>query len=168
MFGGFAGAVLKKIESARPANEIKMFKKSIDDFEKEESARLKSDTFGGISPEETWRMFMAALQSESTEQAMKYFWGTSLKEINSNPEFFAGQLKNFQMPANAKIYPQTFHSPELQNPELQNKDFIAESQDRRYYEFFIPAVVNGENLEMARPVVFRFNKINKIWKIETL
>jgi uncharacterized membrane protein len=92
---GYAGSVYLRAgsaESARSAEE-KQLEANADAYyadvaahTKERLAKEAADTYGGATPEETWRLFIDALEQEDAELAAKYFVVDKQEEIRKELE----------------------------------------------------------------------------------
>ena len=121
-----------------------LYQKQIEDYKK----AMKADKYGGETPEETWTMFIDALEAGDTDLAAKYFVLEKQDEMLSNFELGkkSGALKSF-----------------LENDTtLISGNTMYESKDR--FEFYTDDIDGGPGFVY----MLVLNKETNLWKIESL
>jgi hypothetical protein len=123
--------------------------RNYDKWEESIKEQYRNDTYGGDTPEETWAMFIEALENRNFDLAVKYFdlneqekWGSGLTKIieERGIEIFLSELRTFRK---------------------GEKESIGE--DKRYY--FFSYFDKEFDRVLSAQVVFFFNPYSKVWKI---
>ncbi len=113
----------------------------------------REDIYGGKTPEETWNLFLTALEKEDIEEASRYFVVDKREKMKEELE---GAKKEGRM---EKVF--LFFNKKLieENPENLSRSQTA------YYHIQIKDK-NGET--EAYGIVFKFNEFTHVWKISLL
>jgi hypothetical protein len=106
-----------------------------------------ADTYGGATPQETWKMFVAALEAGDTDLASKYFVVTKQEKSKSD---FALAKKNGHMDKLIGI------------TKLKKEGSF--SGDDKYYTYTTEPVLQGVGMSFS----LQINPQTKVWKIESL
>ncbi|MEK7589691.1 MAG: hypothetical protein AAB475_00345 [Patescibacteria group bacterium] len=109
--------------------------------------QYRNDTYGGDTPEETWAMFLQALEKKDFDLASKYFvldeqkkWFEALNMADQNNlSIWLNELKTLRKDGGESI-----------------------SKDKEYYHYTAKTEEFGI---ISSPVVFFFNPYSKVWKI---
>lgn len=124
------------------------WQKQTDAFMEAGRKPYKEDMYGGQTPEETWKMFLAALKKGDVDLASKYF----VVEKQEKEKEFLKKENDFDK--TNKIY----------NSLTSEKGIVG---DYAYYNIKMP-YKDSKSGYIYSPVVFSFNTYTKIWKISTL
>lgn len=123
------------------------WQKKTDAFQAALEKPYKEDTYGGKTPEETWAMYVSALEKKDLELAVKYFALSSqqdekkyLDEVNQkgNLDKWITELKT------------------LEKDSIQSDN----ARPRYWYKF-----IDETNQEVSGQVLFYQNPYTKVWKI---
>ena len=133
-----------------PSVDPKIFKTAseLENYYRNLNELYKKDTYGGSTPEETLALFIDALKKGDVELASKYFVPEKQKKM---AEDLTIGLKGGVVSKLLKLY-------ELNNLKKEYIDYTNE-----YYFNYL-----GENNTTGFLFKIGFNKVNKIWKIESI
>lgn len=122
--------------------------KLVENYEKQ----MRADTYGGATPEETLKLFVAALKKEDVELASKYF----MLDDNGSREKWVQRLTELK---EKKLLQQMATDIETKaKPDLKNK--ISETD----FKF----VLYQDNGLVGAGIDMELNKQSGVWKIESL
>lgn len=116
---------------------------------KEFEEKMRSDTYGGKTPQETLDMFIAALEKEDVDLAVKYF--STLNEFDS--EAIKSELKNKKEEELSKLLSIL--------KELRNNQ-------RKESEGSVLFFKKNSNEEIEYSVLMIKNEFSRVWKIESM
>lgn len=146
--------------------EGEKFKKDVEKFEKELTDIYKKDIYGGETPEITYNLFINALKEGDIEIASKYFFLSDWDKKQA-------QFKEKQDKGELNEYINNL--PKWEELEaIDRKDGVREYKYKRFLKEGIEYLQNGKGGviktefpagEYASSIIFRFNDLNKIWKI---
>ena len=137
------------IDAFRAEFRAKKAEKNYEKWEESIKEQYRNDTYGRDTPEETWSMFIDALEKRDFDLASKYF---VLDEQEKQKDELIEIVEDGWM--------EVFIS-ELKTLEKNKGENI--STDREYY--FIDYFDEELNRKLSSPVVFFFNPYSKVWKI---
>lgn len=136
---------------ARSARETQrnyeLYQQSINEME----AALRADTYGGVTPQETLDLFIAALRSGNVELASRYF---TLEDGASDPKWL-GILQEAKTEGGLE---------EIVNDVSRAVPTEGQEIDGRTFWFSI-LTADGE---VVRLIEMTFNSYSKVWKIRSL
>jgi hypothetical protein len=110
--------------------------------------QYRNDTYGGDTPEETWGMFLSALEKRDFDLASKYF-------VLDEQEKMKNRFKDGVALGNMEEATRIYSSAELVKGESISKDKV-------YYYYPVDTQEYGI---ISNQVVFFFNPYSKVWKI---
>lgn len=146
--------------------ETEKFKKDVEKFEKELTDIYKKDIYGGETPEITYNLFMGALKDGDIDLASKYFF---LSDWDKKESQFKEKKENNELEEYINNLPKW---EELEENEIEGG--VREYKYKRFLKEGIEYLQNGNGGviktefpagEYASSIIFRFNDVNKIWKI---
>lgn len=124
------------------------WQKSVERFQESIEKPFKEDIYGGKTPEETWQMFLSALEKGDIELASKYYdvehQGEAKKWLEELKE--KGELA------------QTI---EEMRGLRKSKRSSLKGQKRYFYNYYDKEFQQ----ELSAPVIFYLNPYTKVWKI---
>jgi hypothetical protein len=116
------------------------------------NALEKLDAYGGKTPQETWALFVSALEAGDTDLASKYFVLEKQEEMSTG--FTMSQERGF-LPSLVKNFKNTVSSEY--------------SDDGKQYTYFTkPEKVEGIDFELPLTFMLRYNTNSNLWKIYEL
>ena len=145
----------------RIGEDYRQFERGFTDF-------LKNDTYGGRTPEETYKLYFAAFKSNDAEAASRYFyWEREAMQKNKLDDLKAkGELAKYaaDLPEWSEMREEEY---DVEGTKQYSYEFIQE-KDREYYD----EVLGRNDILKAGKyrgfVDFEFNKQADIWKIFNL
>lgn len=129
------------------------WQKVADNFQESLEKPYKEDTYGGKTPEETWKMFLNALRVGDIELAIKYYEVGRIEGVPIDKLYTKKQNGQLQKWIN-----------ELETLQKDEEQSISEERVYYFYNYFNEKY--GQTL--SSPVVFYFNPYTKVWKIVSL
>lgn len=147
--------------------DIEQFNKSVREFEQGLKDYYKSDIYGGKTPEETYNLFISALENQNIELASKYFFISEWneKELEFKEKKEKGELEKY-----------ISDLPKWEDmEEVEREDGVKEYIHTIFVEASIEYFPDGKGgtIKTEFPagnyanfnIIFQFNDVNNLWKI---
>ena len=157
--GGEAGYQLKyKIEQWKFNQAAEKFNKAIEEM-------FRQDTYGGKTPEETYKLYREALMKGDIELASKYYWWDKQEKARERLEKMKdeGQFERY-----VNNLPEWSEMKEEEYWSLDGKRYsykYIQKEDKEYYDEFLEKWDILPAGEYEGELTFLFNKYANTWKL---
>lgn len=151
-----------------PQYQFWQFKQSYDKMMQVYTDMLKNDTYGGQTPEETYNLYIAALQRGDTEAASKYFyWEKQVAQKEKLDELKAkGELAKYitDLPKWSELKEEAYGDSSVKKYSHE----VFSEKAETVYDPLLQKEVTFPAGKYKAWIDFQLNKSANIWKIYSL